>query len=424
MVGSTPSIIDSFLKDNYDNEEVPRAVNEDHTFLDQLDTKTKGTGRQWIFPVLDANAQGLGGSVADAQVGAEQTQGGTYQGADWNVPWGDYFAHVNIGDKAMAVSASDMGAFLEDKKEEVDSLYRAWGDTFSSYLLRDSGHSLGVGTISSGVITLATKSDAVNFERGMIIVPSANDGTSSSHTLIASAGLGYVVKTNYNTGVITVSNTSGGSAATPSNWTGTMYFFRSGDFGGDTAPNFIVAGYGAWNPPADPTSTLFMGVNRELDIVRRSGVRLVAGDVAGLSLEKRIKKLSVVMSSRAKALKKIFLHDEQWQALADALDAKGVRNIEVEKGAEFNWDKITLRTPKGSVGVFSDKFMPRDHAYGFDPSCIRFRHVDGFPKVVNEDGFQMIRRSNANVYEFRLTSYPAYAHRNPFGTGRVVLASL
>src|SRR6267378_3519445 len=130
MVGSTPTIIDSFLKDNYDTEEVPRAVNEDHAFLDQLDTQTKGTGRQWIYPVVDANAQGLGGTVADAQVGAEQADGGTYKGADWNVAWGDYSAHVNIGDKAMAVSASDIGAFLEDKKEEVDSLYRAWGDTF------------------------------------------------------------------------------------------------------------------------------------------------------------------------------------------------------------------------------------------------------------------------------------------------------
>jgi hypothetical protein len=196
MVGSTPTLIDSFLKDNYDTEETPRAVNEDHTFLDMLDTKTKGTGRQWIFPVLDANPQGLGGSVADAQVAAEQADGGNYKGADWNVPWGDYSAHVNIGDKAIAVSASDLGAFLEDLKENIDGLHRSWGDTFSSYLLRDGGHSLGSGTISSGVITLGTKSDCVNFERGMIIVPSANNGTSSAHTLIASAGLGYVVATN------------------------------------------------------------------------------------------------------------------------------------------------------------------------------------------------------------------------------------
>jgi len=123
-------------------------------------------------------------------------------------------------------------------------------------------------------------------------------------------------------------------------------------------------------------------------------------------------------------MKKLFIHDEQWQALADALDAKGIRNIGEEKGTAFNWDKITLRTPKGSVSVFSDKFMPRDVAYGFDPSCIRFRSVDGFPKVLNEDGFQMIRRATSNVYEFRLVSYPAYAHRNPFGTGRVVLAAL
>lgn len=426
MVGSTPTIIDAFLKDNYTSEAVPKLVNEDHVFLDMLDTQERGGGRRLIVPIIDSNAQGLGATVADAQAAAEQASGGTYQGAYWTISWGDYSAHVNIGDKAMAVSASDMGAFFRDKQEEIDSLYRAWGDTFSSYALRDSGHSLGSGTISSGDITLGTPADVVNFEVGQLLLPSANDGTSTAHTIIASAGIGYVVKVNYNTGHVIVSATSGGSAGTPANWTGTMYLFRAGitsgpgDFGGTSTPNRIILGYGVWNPATDPTATIFEGVDRSINIVRRSGVRLLAADVAGMGIEKRIKKLCTVMASRAKKPTKVLLHPEQWFALSDSLEARGQRAIDGKVGI-FSFQKLQMATPGGIVDVFSDKFMPRDTAYAFDPKAIRMLSVDGFPKVVNADGFQMIRRATSNVYEFRLASYPAYYHYDCTRTGRVPL---
>ena len=43
--GSTPTLLDGFLKDNYDTEEIARLVNEEHPFLDMLDTNYRGTGR-------------------------------------------------------------------------------------------------------------------------------------------------------------------------------------------------------------------------------------------------------------------------------------------------------------------------------------------------------------------------------------------
>lgn len=428
MVGSTMTGFDAYLKDNYTKDEVGLLVNEDHVFLDKLDTARRGTGRRWIVPIIDANAQGLGATVGDAQAGAEQTTGGNLQGAAWTINWGDYSAHVDIGDKVMAASASDLGAFFEDKKAEIDSLYRSWGDTFSSYLLRDSGHALGSGTISSGVITLTNKADVVNFERGQTLLPSANDGTSTAHIIIASAGTGYVVATNYGTGTVTVAATSGGAAATPSNWTGTMYFFRgstisgasaTGDFGGTSTPNRIVLGFGAWNPSADPGATTFEGVDRTVDIMRRSGIRLVTADVTGLGLEQRIKKLIVRMASRGKRPKDVCLHPEQWQALADSLEGRGNRPIG-DKGT-FNYNKIVLATPAGNVDIWADRYAPVTDVYALDFDAVRFATLDGFPKIVNGDGLTMLRKSNANVYEYRLVSYPAYCHRIPNATGRAPL---
>src|SRR5690349_13485749 len=135
MAGSTPTIIDSFLKDQFEPGAVPKLVNEDHIFLDGMNTNERGGGRQLIVPFIDKNAQGLGATRADSQTASQTAIGGNFGGNDWNIPWGDYFATVLIGDKAMAVSASDMTSFLRDKKEEVESLYRAWGDTFEAYLL-------------------------------------------------------------------------------------------------------------------------------------------------------------------------------------------------------------------------------------------------------------------------------------------------
>lgn len=426
VVGSTLTTFDAFLKDNYTKDEVARTVNETHTFLDSLDTGRRGTGRRLVIPIVDTNPQGLAAIVADAQTAAEQSPGtgGNIQGTEFLVTWGDYSAHVDIGDKVMAASASDLGAFFEDKKEEIDGLYRAFGDVMSSYMLRDSGHSLGsTTTISTGVVTLTNKADIVNFEVGMLLVASANDGTSTGHSLIGAPSIGYVISVNYGTGSFTVSTTSGGTAGTPTSWTGTMYFFRNSDFGGGSSPNVILKGFGAWNPASDPSGgESFYGVDRSIQMIRRSGVRLVAADVNGLGLETRLKKLIVRMASRAKAAKKILLHPEQWQPLSDSIEGRGQRALDGE-GATFSYRKIDLSTPAGMVEVISDKFMPITDAYAYDPDAIRVATLSGFPAIVNADGLQMLRKSNSNAYEFRLICYPAYAHRDPVRTGRCPLVT-
>lgn len=424
MVGSTPTIIDSFLKDEFPEKDVPRLVNEGHIFLDGMNTSERGGGRQLIVPFIDANAQGLGATRADSITAASQPTGGNFQGSDWNIPWGDYFATVYIGDKAMAVSASDMTSFLRDKKEQVESLYRAWGDYFEALLLRDSGHSLGTFTISTGVCTMTNVADIKNIERGMMLQASANDGTSTSHTLLGSGSIGYVWKVNYNTGVFTVAtstaNATAGTAGTPSSWTGTMYAFRSSDFGGDTTPNFICDTFGSWCPAADPTETSFRGVDRRVDVVRRAGVRLVAGDVAGLGIEDRIKMLLTKMGSVGRPAKRVLIHDTQWLALANSYEARGQRPVDGKVGTG-SYSSLKMATARGTVDIYGSPHMPVTSCYAYDPAAIKFKTVDGFPKVLNGDGLQMLRLATADTYEFRLVAYPAYYHKFPNAVGRCPL---
>lgn len=409
---------DNFLKNNYVTGVITKLVNEEHVFLDKL-SKSTGAGYQLIDILIDKNAQGAGATLAAAQAGSQQAANSNVGGAQWIVPWGDYSACVEIPDKTMAQSASDLGAFFEAKKEEIDSLYRTFGDIMSAYVLRDSGHSLATGTISSGVITLTNKSDAVNFERGQLLVASANDGTSSGHTLLGSGSIGYVIAVNANAGTVTVSATSDGTAGTPGSWTGTMYLFRSGDFGGSGATQ-ILDGFGSYVPATDPSDT-FRNVARAVDVVARSGVRLTAAECAGLDIETRIKRLLARMASNAKsrAPKDIFLHPMVWQSLANALEARGARPLDGKAGT-MNFSKLQLASPGrgGMVDIWADKFMPIDACYAVDFEYIKLRHLDGFPKIVNGDGLTMLRKATSNNYEFRLTTYPAFYVKGPGFCGR------
>lgn len=434
--GSTLTTFDAFLKDNYTTDEIARTMNQDHVFLDMLDTKKRGTGRRWIVPLIDGNPQGVGPTLPDAQAGSQQAgNGSNIQGVDWTVNWGDYSGAVQIGDKVIDASASDIGAFFEDQKEEIDGLYRTFADVMTYYLLQDQGRGLGYGSIAAGVITLAASANGilgaqaiVNFEVGQILLPSANDGTSTAHVIIAAAGLGFVVAVNYNAGTVTVSATSGGAAGTPANWTGNMYFFRAGvstgpgDFGGTVTPNRSLLGYGAWNPPTDPTATLFEGVDRSINVLRRSGVRLVAADVTGLGIEQRCRKLATRMRSRGKAPSKGLLHSEQFEALCTSLETRGLRNlVEMQQVGYFSFGGIKMNTAAGPVGFFEDKFMPIGSLYLFDLKGIRFATLSGFPKIINGDGLTMLRAVNSNSYEYRVQAYPGYAHRDPPMTGRCPL---
>lgn len=424
--GSTPTLLDGFLKDNYDSEEIARLVNEEHPFLDMLDTNKRGTGRRWIVPFIDGNPQGHASTVAGAQTAAETSMtGSVISGDDWQIPWGDYSDHVDIGHKAMLMTRNDAGAFFEDKKEEVDGLYRGFADVMERYMLHDQGKTLTVGgfTDSTGVETLNDITEIVNFEKGMLVQASANTGNSTSDSLLGSGSIGYVFKVNYNAGTFTVAtsaaNAIAGTAGTPSGWTGTMFAFRNTDFGGTSTPNVILAGYGACNPSTDPGATAFQGIDRSIDIVRRSGVRLTSAQVSGLGLEDRIKKLCTAMGYLGKPAKKVMLHDLNWLGLANSLEGRGLRSLDDGvKVGRFSFPALKLATPRGMVDIFANRFMPPDTIYAFDPAGISVATLGGFPEVINGDGLEMLRKAAANVYEYRLYCAPGYIHRKPPMTGR------
>jgi hypothetical protein len=423
---STLTTFDPFLKLQFDDEEVVRIVCKNRPSLAKFTAgKKRGSGKLWIVPAVIGNPQGHGATLAKAQTGAAQTSGGNVVGKQWQIAWGDYDSNVQIGDKVIQASRDNVGAFFENETAEIKGLYDGFADTMAYYAISDSGRSLTPGTftvhVSSGLCTLANPDDIVNIAVGQIVVVSANDGTDASHVIISASGVGYVVAINPNAGTFTVSTSSGGAGATPANWTGTMYAFRDGDFGGSGATR-IMLGLSAWVPLADPGATAFEGVVRTTSITALSGVRLTSTEIAGIGIEQRLKKLCTRMAGRAMGPgpTDIFLNPEKWQVLADSLEARGTRPLDGKIGV-FNYQKIQIAAGGNLVDVWSDRFVPIGRAFAVNMDYVELRSLSGFPAVLNDDGMQMLRMVSANDYEMRLVAYPAFCVRAPGYCGVVAV---
>jgi hypothetical protein len=406
---STVSTFDAFLKDHYgDKRRVQTLMYKDFPFLGWL-TKNTGVsaanGRRLVAPVLYGTPQSVGTTLATTQSVATAT-GGSTRATDWYIPFGDYVGSVQIDDKVMSLSASDIGAYLDARKTEIDGLYNTISCVFSSYLLGTAGHALGSFTISTGVCTMVTPDDIVNIQVGMQIQASANSGDSGSDTLLGSGSIGYVIAVNQNAYTFTVSTTDGGSAGTPASWTGTMYAFRRSDFGGSGA-TFVCYGFGDWVPASDPSATAFCGVDRTKSIIPLSGVRIPAAELAGLSTEQRIKRLGTRMMNRGFGAPDVFwLNPEKWQDVADGLESRGIRDA-IGKEGIFGYQTIKVATGGKIVDIMADRFVPYGAIYAMKKDAYSLNTPDEFPRVFNRDGFQMLRKGDTNAYEFRLVAYPA-----------------
>lgn len=406
---ATLNTIDALMKLNYGTaDRIQRCLGKDFPTYTKIKKKTgavNASGQMLVAPVIFSNVQSMAGTLATAQTVAA-TSGGSMKSKRWTVPFGDYSAAVTFERKMLKLSASDMGCYIDAKKEEIKSMYRQWAAIFSWYLLNTKGRSLGQFTISSGLCTPVNPEDIVNISPGMVLQASANSGDSGADTLLGSGSLGYVINVNPNAPTFTVATSDGGSAATPSSWTGTMHAFRYGDFGGSGA-TVICDGFGDWCPASDPSATPFNNIDRTAHITALSGVRIPTAELTLLNNENRIKRLITRMVTRGFGPPKwISLSPDKWQDVADGLESRGLRTS-FGKDAEFGYDTINVTAGGVTVPCIAEKFQPSTAIYAWGEDCLVLHNPEEFPAVVNDDGLEMLRKANTNDFELRLQAYPA-----------------
>lgn len=425
-MASTLTTFDAFLKERYTTEKVEDLTKKERPLYAMIPTDEKCSGDTFVEPIIFGKPQGVGATLGKAQTAAGLAGGGgNVKGRKWQLTFGDYDGVVEIGDKVMKAARDNFGSFIRNKASEIDGLWETFADVQSTYLYGNGGNAVGSGTMVAGVLTLDNPEDVVNFEVGMAMVASANDGSDPSHTLIA--GTGYVIAVNRSEGKVSFGNDPDDTTATNPNaaWDdAAIYVFRDGDFGGSGATP-IFKGLGAWIPSSAPSTTdSHYGVNRSVDD-RLSGVRVPTADIGTKGREDRLKLLVTRIKGRFHGRGKIsiFLNNEQWQALANELEDKGTRPISGGT-AKFNFDKLQMAAGGQTVDIYADPFCPALTAWALAIDYWKLRSYDAYPHLVNGDGLDMLRKVGSNDYEYRIVGYPTFSTRAPSFSGRIALPAV
>lgn len=386
--------------------------------------KKLASGDFFATPAVFNNPQGWGGTLAQAQAGSAQASGGNVKGVKWLSDWGNMVGSLSLGDKVIQQSRDNFGAFMQNKKVEIDGFFKTFGKRAATYALGASGHSLTPSsftfTAAGGIMTMADPNDAANLEVGQILSISIGPGDNGTDILVAGQGDGFVVSVDTNLGIVLVSATSGGAPGAPTNWANaTVYYAFNKTEGGSAAfTGFVrtILGFGAWVPSSNPSATGFeTTVDRTQNYVSLSGTRLAATEQNGLNTEQRIARLVSRMVGRngADIPSDVYIHSEKFQDVIGTLENRGTRPLG-EKIAGFNYERIEFHTSEGPIKIWSEPRMPPSAVYVVNHDYIVLASLSGMPGKFDEDGFELVRGTTTLDYELRAVGYPAF---QVFGPG-------
>lgn len=415
----------SFLKNRYSTGKVVNVTEYKRLLYALIAKDPNCSGEIFYEPIIYSNPQGIGATRSIAQSNqALAMPGPNLVGKKWALTFGDYKGGIEIGEREIRASRDDEGAFMRAKGAELDGILEALADHYSALLYSDSGHALGSGTFNTGtaVVTLTNPDDIVNYAIGMTVQASANDGTSTGHSLLGTGSIGYIFSVDENAGTFTVASADAASpsAGAPAGWTTTaMYFFRQGDFGGGASPNTFFHGIGAWLTSSAPSAGVtWYGVDRSVSS-KLQGVRLTSGDLAGAGTEQRAKRLITRMTGRVggPGPSHVVLNNEKWQSLADSMEARGTRAL--NKGtAAGGYKSIELAASGADVEVIADRFCPNQLGLALALKHWKFRSYGPLIDTLKGDGNELLRKTTSDTYEVRFVSFPVFSTDAPSYSGR------
>lgn len=416
--------IDELFKDYYASD-LPIAAFKERPLLAKLRSRvvTSFEGKRYVADVLTSSAHGIGATRAQAQAGAANN----LDIQQWQVPPGDLCGSTYITDKEIEHSGSK-GAFAAAQATKIDELFRTYLLRLSQQLWAPAGRALAcTATISGSTVTVSDASVLATIETGVGLQASANDGSSTGHTLLGSGSIGWVRSVNRKAGTFTVSDVSPtGAAGTPSGWTGTMYLFPNGTFGGTSTPARVLGGGGifSWLPATVSGGENFNGVDRSVDQTRLAGTVLAASDVTGKNNVDRIKALMTYVGSRGiKPLDAtLWCNSERWDDIANIMEVRGYREL-IGTDSETGLSVIKFTAGGMTAQLFGDPDCPKSDTVllDVDPQSLVLFGAGGLPHVMNKDGLSLLRSSTDDAYEHRLVGYPGLCMRVPGRCGRVAM---
>lgn len=381
------------LKTQYTQKKVHLLTYEDNPFWAMVPKRTDFYGANKVIAIRNGAPQGRGVNFSS---GLANITASTFN--KFTVTRVKDYAFAQITGEAIEASAKDAGSLLQGLKTEIDGAMYTCMRSLAIALFRNSGGARGRISAGSSVagttITLATPDDVVNFEVGMVLNLSANDGTTGAKR----------------TGTVTLTaiDRDAGTLTAGANWnsiTGAAvndYIFQNGDI---EATKSLPSGLSAWIPATAPTGgDNFFGLDRSSDPTRLAGLRYTAG--AGGPIEETLVDCAARLKREGGRPDTAFLHPIDYANLVKALGSKVI----YDRSASFDEPDIGFKTvvlmgPSGPIKVVADLNCPRGAGFMLEMKTWCFESLNGAPRILNQDGQDILRDATSDSYIVRVGYY-------------------
>lgn len=381
--------IDSFadiLQDYYSKETVKDLSYEENVMYALLPKKTDCSGFQYVQPVQYGVPNGRSRQFSTAQAnksGAKYTK--------FNVDWADDFGVTSVNRKIMKQS-DGTASFFEAFTRESDAMLKQLMRNLAISCYRGSGGARGQinSSYSSGTsITLANLEEITNFEVGDVLQFSANDGDTSTDTLIDSGGTAVISNINEDSATITLDGVTNVPSLAAS-----YYIFIEDDFQNS------VNGFLDWIPVSAPSGAFLGSVDRSTQPTRLGGHRV---SIQNMPIHEAVKKMINRVRRSGGKLTHIFMDVARYETLEFELGDRVHYEVESPQDATIGFQGIKFvgnGTTK-PVMVYGDINCPQDIIAGMNMDYWKQVSLGETPDVVDEDGVTMLREATASGFEFR-----------------------
>lgn len=370
-------------------------------------------GKNKVIALRNAVPQGRGPSIAIAQAAKTSS---VYNG--FVVTRAFDYAVASITGEAIKAAKGDANTLIEGLTKEIDGAIHVCMRSLAIAMFKNGGGARGQistatsfqfpgtggTTISVGVaqtvIQLANVGDATNFELGMQIGLSPDDGTGGAGLRTGGATMVTITAVDRDNGLLTANvawNTITGAAASD------FLFQGAANVGSDY--NAMVKGLSGWIPFQPPANTdNFFGVNRSGD-TRLFGLRQVG---AGAPIEETIIDAAVKVCREGGKPSHLFMNPLDWAQLAKAIGTrvtvprtKAAENDEPDIGFEA----VEIMGPKGAIKCIADLNCPRGVGYMLQMDTWHLESLEEAPMILDDDGLTILRNPNADSYDVRIGYY-------------------
>ncbi len=250
------TILNEWMKEQYEQPGRIKAMAMRKTVFSDKLTVRQDSGESFNIPALLHGGRGWADSRAAAQAISNDNEANLAP-LEFKNYVGKQKGNMLILHDEIAATGNDKertGAYAKTLQVKTDRMLETYGTRNNRGILGPPGMYLFRGVISAGVITI----DSRDVDRIAYVEPradqlqcSADDGSSTSHSLLGGSSIGYVVSLTgrfSNSPTVTVAASFGGTAATPAGWTEatTVYFyFRRHRHGGQVrSPHRLDPGLG------------------------------------------------------------------------------------------------------------------------------------------------------------------------------------